>query len=166
MEESSNLIRSTFDNASGLDIYQIKKTDTVINSGQRGKQWSVVSKLGKNNFSFITILHPYKGYDNRIDEDSSSPKIKGWEINSSKWKIEGNESTSLSKGNEILFFAIENAVIGEVYIEFSEASDVFIQLKEKQLIIKSLNEKNIQVSFKNEKRILLKSGAEITFDVE
>ncbi|MEP1487640.1 MAG: heparinase II/III family protein [Algibacter sp.] len=166
LEASPNLIRSTFDNASGLDIYQIKKIDTVTTSGQRGKQWSVVSKLGKKNFSFITVLYPYKGYDNRLDEDSSSPKIKGWELNDIKWNLEGDESTSLSKGNETLFFEIEKVVIEGVNIEFSEAADVFIKLKGKQLIIKSLKEKDIHVSFKNEKPMLLKPGEVINYEVE
>lgn len=166
LEESPNLIRSTFDNASGLDIYQIKKVDTVTTSGQRGKQWSIVSKKNQTHFSFITILYPYMGYSNRIDEDSDALQFKDWILNDSKWKLEGEDNVSLSKGNESLFFSVKNLELSPIKIRFSIAADVFIKLKDNQLTIQSLNEKDVQVLFKNKTSILLKPGEEITYEIE
>ncbi|MDO5970341.1 heparinase II/III family protein [Flavivirga aquimarina] len=148
LEASPNLIRSTFDNASGLDIYQINKADTVTTSGQRGKQWSVVSKKDQTNFSFITILYPYKGYSNRIDEDKESPGLKGWKLNASKWKKEGEESISFSKNEASLFFSVKQLQLKDIDIKFSNAIDVFIKLGNNKLAIQSLSDKNIQMSIK------------------
>lgn len=166
LEESPNLIRSTFDNASGLDIYQIKKADTVISSGARGKQWSVISKKNQTDFSFITILYPYKDYDNRIDETVNSPKFKGWELNNSEWKTKGNDTVSLSKGEEELFFSVDELELNDIKIEFSEASDVYIKRNGNQIGIQSLNEKDIQVSFKNDKMMTLKPSEKVSFAIK
>lgn len=166
LEESPNLIRSTFDNASGLDIFQIKKTDTVVNSGARGKQWSVVSKKNQTNFSFITVLYPYKDYDNRVDETVSTPKFKGWELNNSEWTTKGKDAVSLSKGEEELFFSVNELKLSDIKIEFSEASDVYIKRNDNQIDIQSLNEKEIQMSFKNDKMLTLKPSGKLSFKIK
>ncbi|ALJ06861.1 heparinase [Pseudalgibacter alginicilyticus] len=166
LEEGANLIRSTFDNASGLDIFQICETDSVFSSGQRGKQWSVITKRRKKAFNFITVLYPYKGYSNRIDETSNEPKIKGWEINNSKLKLSGNNVSSLSKQDESLCFSVKKIEYNEILIEFSEVSDVYILFKDDSFVIQSLHDKNIQVLFKNSKfikSIPLKPGEILTY---
>jgi len=144
-EESPNLIRSTFDNASGLDIYQIKKVDTIVSSGRRGKQWSVVSKNEQNDFSFITALYPYKGYSNRIDEEKEKIEINGWVLNHSQWSVKGDKSTSLSKGNKSVFFSVKQLKLNDINIEFSNVSDVFLKLNNNKLEIQSLSGRAIQI---------------------
>lgn len=165
-EKSPDLIRSTFDDASGLDIYQINKTDAVATSGQRGKQWSVVSKKGEKTFSFITVLYPYKGYDNRIDEDNANPEIKDWNLNASNWKLHGNGAVSFSKGSESVFFSVKKIENSIIEIEFSEVADVFIKLNGKTLSIQSLSVNDIHVSFEGRTSILLRPGQKIVHNVE
>jgi hypothetical protein len=166
LEEGSNLLRSTFDNASGLDIYQFNTTDTVKSSGQRGKQWSIVSKKGNSNFSFLTVLYPYKGYDNRIDENTKSPSFKNWHVNSSDWKTDNAKSTSLTKGNKSLFFFVQNLKQKGIEISFSETSDVYISLEGKNLTIQSLNKTEVTVLLNNNTKLLLKPGEIIKYVIE
>jgi hypothetical protein len=168
-EEAPNLIRSTFDDASGLDIYQIRKTDIVESSGKRGKQWSVVSKNNQKDFNFITILYPYKGYDNRIDEDSDKPKFKDWELNNSDWKMEGVKPVSLSKENKSLFFSVSKLELNTMIISFSEVSDMFLKFDGNHFSVQSLNEKEMKISFKNNKTLktlILRPGETIEYKIE
>ncbi|GAA4951854.1 hypothetical protein GCM10023314_26630 [Algibacter agarivorans] len=160
-EEAPNLIRSTFEDASGLDIFQLIAIDTVSNSGQRGKGWSVVSKKAQTNFSFITVLYPYKGYSNRIDEGRLNPDLKGWEINTSKWGAKGKEPITLSKGNESIFFLVNELEFEGLKIKFSSLADVFVKMNEKEVIIQSLSDKEMQVTVGIKKEKTLKPGESI-----
>ncbi|WP_142786384.1 heparinase II/III family protein [Changchengzhania lutea] len=146
LEKSPNLIRSTFDNAEGLDIYQLITTDEVASSGQRGKGWSVVSKKDQTNFSFITALYPYKGYSNRIEEGRENPDLKDWKLNASIWKITGEQSASLTKEYAQMFFSVKQLQLNEINIEFSDVSDVFLKLNDDKLMIQSLSDEIIHIS--------------------
>ena len=136
LENSPNLLRSSFQNSAGLDIYQLNKVDTVSTNGARGKQWSTTSKKGKKDFNFITLLSPFSKYDERIDEENSSPKIKDWKINSSELK--SNASQTLSKNNKHFLFGVSEATLQGKKIRFSEKTDVFINIKDIKISIQSL----------------------------
>ncbi|WP_158974033.1 heparinase II/III family protein [Cellulophaga sp. L1A9] len=169
LEESPNLIRSTFDTASGLDIYQLKKTDTVTTSGTRGKQWAVVTKRDQNVFSFITILCPYQGYANRIDEEKDKPDFKGWVLNDSFWTIDGTKPSSLSKESKTLLFSVRKLAFENIKLEFTQASDVVVILKDNLLTVQSIGEKESQLSFRNKstkKNMTLKPGETVAFSLK
>ena len=169
LEESPNLIRSTFDNASGLDIYQLNNIDEVSNSGQRGKGWSVVSKNDQDNFSFITVLYPYKGYSNRIDEDNKTPEINGWQLNKSKWKMEGLQNVSLTQRDKCVFFSVNRLELDNVSIRFNQEADVFIKLIGNNLSIQSLSVHELDVSIKGvleNENVKLYSGNKINLTIK
>ncbi len=125
-EHASNLIRTTFDDGSGLDIYQLHKTDEVKTDGTRGKEWSVVSKTGKENFSFITIIYPFDKFDKRIDEENPIPQLKGWKINDSKWNSDNADTVSLTKGDSSIFFSVKTLEFENTKIEFEDYVDVMV----------------------------------------
>lgn len=157
LENSPNLIRSTFDDATGLDIYQLNVVDTVENSGARGKQWSVILKKQEGNFSFLTVIFPYKGFDNRIDELSKSPNFKGWNLNNSDFKIEGKNAVLLSKDNTVLIFSASEIIYKNIKIESSTPLDVSIKIENNKLIIESINIENTYISIQESKNILVNS---------
>ena len=126
-ENGSNLLRATAPDASGHDILQLYATDTVITSGSRGKNWSQVSKLNKKNFSFLTLIYPYKGYDNRIDETSETLNLNEWNINASLSKIQNAGYTSISKENTAYFFNANNILFKELSVRTSKNADFIIQ---------------------------------------
>lgn len=168
LEDAPNLIHSTFDNASGLDIYQIKKADTVLTSGKHGKQWSVVAKRNQSNFSFITILYPYKGYS-KIISYGDSLKFKSWVLNNSEWKAEGAEPVSLSKKDKSVFFSVTKLSLNDIKLGFSNVADVFVTYKDHLLTVQSIGEKETQVSFKNktlQKNAILKPGDTVEYEIK
>ena len=168
-EHAPNLLRSTFDDGSGLDIFQLVKSDNVNTSGQRGKEWSVVSKNNESGFSFITIIHPFSTFDKRIDEDSEKPNLKGWKLNESDWKTGSKKASSLTKGDASIFFSVQKLELDKFKIEFLETVDVFLKLKDNKLVIQSLNEKAIQTLFtQGETQItkILKPGDHFTYEIK
>jgi hypothetical protein len=150
-DESPNLIRSTFDNASGLDIYQINEADFVKSYGKRGKQWSVTSKKNQTNFSFITVLYPYKGYSNRIDEMDKSPKFKGWKLNNTEWKIGRDNPISLTKKDKSLFFSVSTLELNNVKIDLSKKADIFSKEENNELIIQLISDEAVLIDIMNTK---------------
>tara|TARA_R110001583_G_scaffold23950_1_gene87790 strand:- start:2003 stop:3859 length:1857 start_codon:yes stop_codon:yes gene_type:complete len=140
LENQPNLIRATFDDATGFDIFQLNKIDEVTNSGTRGKQWSVVSKNKVNEFSFITVLYPYSGYDNRINELEAVPNLKGWKLNKLTFEVVGEQATSLSKDVNSFIFNVEELKINKLNIKFSSEADVYIQIDNGLILIQSIGD--------------------------
>ncbi len=97
LENKPDLIRATFDDGAGFDIFQLKKIDEAVGSGTRGKQWTIVSKIVEGDFSFITVLFPYQGFDNRINELQNQPVLKGWKLNASTWISDNENSISIDE---------------------------------------------------------------------
>ncbi|AXT51715.1 heparinase [Aquimarina sp. BL5] len=159
-ENTPDLLRSSFDDGSGCDIFQLREVDTVISSGARGKQWSVVSKNDHNTFSFITLVYPFSRYSDRIDESLTTPKIKDWILNTSPWNAKGPNVISLSNKDSSLFFDAEQLSLQNIEITFSEVIDVFVKKTSKELIIQSIDDQEIQINISGVKKQLL--NGEIT----
>nr|WP_299073732.1 heparinase II/III family protein [uncultured Allomuricauda sp.] len=162
-EEGPNLIRSTFNDASGSDILQLNPADKVESSGARGKQWSVVSKENQKNFSFVTVIYPYRGYSNRIDETNENLSVGDWSVNSKNWELEGKNPITLSKANAAYCFNISKITKDELQIEFNEIGDVYINIKSNGLTISNIGDKAISIlsasfEIEKEKRILKPGG--------
>ena len=62
-ETGPHLLRSSFADAVGCDILQLKAVDTATSSGARGKNWTVIAKNNQKEFSFLSLVFPYKGYN-------------------------------------------------------------------------------------------------------
>ncbi len=144
-EQQPNLIRSTFDDASGCDIFQLRKINEAVSAGTRGKQWTVVSKNDEREFNFVTIIFPYKGYANRINEENENPNLKGWQINQSEWKIEGNEPISISNNGESFFFGVTKLNYKKVIIELAKATDLYVAMKNGKLTIQLIGDNAVEV---------------------
>lgn len=138
-KHSPDLLRSTFENGSGLDIFQLQKVDKVKTNGARGKEWSVVSKTNQKDFQFITILYPFSTYDKRIDEDATVKQFSGWTFNNSKWKINDIGAVSLTKGDASIFFSVKTMEFNDTKIEFNEEVDVYINFENEDLKLQLLN---------------------------
>ena len=148
-ENGPNLLRSSFDDGSGLDILQLHTVDSVQTDGARGKQWSVVSKNSDKSFSFISVIFPFKTYDKRIDETLTVPALKGWTLNQSNWKTNNKQSVSLTKAETSLLFSVQTITDKQVSISFSKTSDVYITRNNNtitiQLLSQPYNDLNMQV---------------------
>jgi hypothetical protein len=125
-ENAPDLIRSTFNDGSGLDIYQLYKTDEVNTDGKRGKEWSIISKKNVSDFSFITIVFPFDKFDKRINEEKESPDLKGWKLNDSKWVSDNKSAISLTKAGTSIFFSVKTLQFEETKIVFEDVVDVIV----------------------------------------
>lgn len=135
-EKSTNLLRASFQNGTGLDIYQLHKIDTVFTDGTRGKQWNVVTKNEEKDFNFITILHPFSKYDNRIEETKESPTIKGWQVNASNFKTDALKT--ISKNGKVFLFGVQKITLKNTVLELSEKADIFIEVTADKIKLQSL----------------------------
>jgi hypothetical protein len=152
-ELGPEMIRSTYDDATGCDIYQLKGVDKVTKDGSRGKEWSIVSKEGQKDFEFITAVFPYKGYDNRIDESVQNLSIGGWELISTDWMIEGDDPVIVAKDEEAYFFNVSKISKGSINIQFTSPSDVHISQKDGELILLLLDVEMQEVDFRGMERL-------------
>lgn len=171
-ENGPNLIRSTFADGSGCDIFQLRSIDAFAQDGARGKEWAVVSKKSVPAFSFISVIYPFATFDKRIDEEFNS-KIGTWELNNSKWKAEGSEVVSITNKEASVFFSARKLLLKDISIEFSMNTDVYVALINDQLIIQSLSEKDFQTKISTlkdgksiSKTILLKPGDHFSYSVD
>ncbi|MGJ8548959.1 heparinase II/III family protein [Winogradskyella wichelsiae] len=156
LENEPDLLRSSFQNGSGLDIYQLNSIDRIVTGGSRGKEWSIATKSNKENFQFITLLFPFETYDTRINETKASKSFKGWKLNDSKWDIEGDHSISLTKNNYAIFFNVKQLVFKNTTLSFETLTDVWID-DENELNIIPLKDREITVTIiKSENKKIIK----------
>ena len=144
-ELQPDLLRATFDDATGCDILQLRPIDKTTHAGTRGKHWSIASKSGVNKFNFITVIFPYAGYSHRIDEDVKNAPLKGWHRNQSDWELAGAQPVSLSKKDESFFFDVLRLKKEGIGIEFSETTDAYVLLKDGKLKIQLVGDKAVEV---------------------
>lgn len=169
-EESPNLLRATFPDASGLDIYQLQPLDAVTSSGKRGKEWNVVSKKNITNFNFITVIFPYKGYSNRIDELSTEVSLKDWKVNQSSYASSDKNIISIRNNKKEYLFNVKQFSSKNISIQLSDISDLFIENTKEKLILYSLATKSITVDVKEltdkkrTKQVILSPGEFLEFD--
>jgi hypothetical protein len=174
-ELAPKLIRSVFSDASGCDIFQLNTVDHFTVGSTRGKQRTIISKTREAASQFITIVFPFKGYDQRINELAENPTLKGWETNELSFRAAGEKITSLSKGNKAFLFNTTEIKINGVEIKFSVAADVFIQFGNDEISIYSLGDTEMTIEVfgaqhtKNQnmdfgKKIAFKPGGLLQFE--
>lgn len=123
--QEKSLIRSTFNDGSGLDIYQLTATDKVSMDGTQGKQWSVFVKEDQTEFSYITVLYPFSSYDKCLNTDSKDFKIGGWEIDNSGSVATGANLRSLSKQGKHYLFNVEEIRLNDEVFSFEKPVDLY-----------------------------------------
>lgn len=138
-ENGADLLRATAPDASGHDILQLITTDSVYSAGTRGKQWSIVSKYAQDNYSFITIIFPYKGYSNRLDEDADELTISEWEVNGKDWQTGGSTPVSLSSSGGSYFFNTTEVKSSDLTLRSDEEVDLFIKKSNNQVMVHSIS---------------------------
>jgi len=156
LENAPNLLRATFDNGSGLDIYQLNRVDEIKKDGARGKEWSVVTKIGNSEFSFLTILLPFSKFDERINEEEEVKSIMGWDVIKSISKSK-TQSYEFNKGTiKIAFDALE-IKIGGHNLEFESPSDVVVISENNELWLQNIQSTNLYLNLRGSK-IKIKPG--------
>jgi len=73
---NNKLLRSTFPNGSGLEIFQLSNNNYSINTGNaRGKSNSIISFKSYNDNRFLTVLHPFDHFERRMVDDNEDEML-------------------------------------------------------------------------------------------
>lgn len=145
-EEGPNLIRATFPDASGVDIFQLKAIDRGVQAGARGKEWMTLSKIGESDFSFITAVFPYRGYESRIDETRDQRILNGWHVNNTTWDFASAQVISLTRGQEAYVFDVQQAMYEDLEIKTSNPTDLYVKVEEEKLTIRVIGKESVVLS--------------------
>ncbi|MEQ9298151.1 MAG: heparinase II/III family protein [Cyclobacteriaceae bacterium] len=137
-QNGPDLLRATAPDATGHDILQLINTDAVTSDGARGKEWSIVSKTNEEDFSFLTVIYPYSGYSNRLDEGALEAVVKDWDINTSSWEAVGQNATTLSSNEMTFAFNMNRLESEELIIQSPKETDLFIKTEGRQISIQSI----------------------------
>ena len=156
-----NLLRATFPDATGLDIYQLVGVDKNETSGSRGKEWIVVNKDSQTNFSFLTLLYPYDSFDNRINEDSKSPSFYGWKQNKLPFEATGNQMNSVSMEDKAFVFNVKSITINKMTIDFAAETDVYVRQSKEGVLLYGIGITDVAVTIKG-KTTTLKPGSQLS----
>ena len=151
---NKRLLESSFQNGSGLDIYQLNNADFLFNQNSvRGKGSTIISSVAKNDFSFATLLFPFKSYEDRIifKKDNSNVKMRNWEIY--KTHYESNEleikgKSIIADEKLIISLATKRIKSASFVMTSNEDLDLLITYTKKQTKILSLNSLNKEINFK------------------
>ncbi|MRX65504.1 heparinase II/III family protein [Maribacter luteus] len=172
-ELAPKILRASFPDATGCDILQLNEVDTVMTSGARGKNWTVVSKVKDGDFNFLTIIFPYKGYSNRIDETKQQVLLNDWLVNEGKWQLEGSGSNVIHKGGEAFLFGIREVKSDQFALRATPETDLFVSLQGNKLEVRLLGDSKATLTFnkgkknkKNETTVELVPGGQCFFDLD
>jgi len=144
-ELAPKLIRSVFNDASGCDIFQLRNVDDFTTGSKRGKQQTIISKLNEKETQFITVVFPYKGYDQRINELAENLVLKGWKVNDVSFQATGDKISSLSKEGKAFLFNVKEILVNGIKINFSLEADVFVQIDNDIILVHSLGDTELVV---------------------
>lgn len=125
VNEDNSMLRSTFANGSGFDIYQLTKADQVDQDGTQGKGWSIFVKEDQTHFSFITILYPYATYSGSLNPEKKDFNIAGWVIDKPGIVVNGGNMRTLSKNGKHYLFNVESIQIGDQKFSFGGPTDLY-----------------------------------------
>ncbi len=156
-ENAPDLLRAVAPDASGHDILQLHATASVSSDGARGKEWSVVSSAPQKNFTFLSIIYPYSGYNNRLDETEKTKRIKDWVVQQTQGGKDELRTTSLHSPQGVYVFNMREWDNEDFHLQSEAATDVFLKKEGKQWVLYSLG------THKSNLRVTLKaSGKKIT----
>ncbi|MFK7923681.1 MAG: heparinase II/III family protein [Bacteroidia bacterium] len=155
-ESGPRLIRASFADASGLDILQLNQVDKAYRSGSRGKTQTVIAGPEQNDFHFLTVIFPYRGYLNRIDESEELIKLLDWQLNQSSWALGGNDPSILSKNEENYCFGVDELHREKLRIQISQETDLYIRSTADKLIIQLLGDTKVSVTVINNNKTVVK----------
>ncbi|WP_298367472.1 heparinase II/III family protein [uncultured Lutibacter sp.] len=145
LEHQPNLLRSTFENGSGLDIYQLNFIDAIKVDGARGKEWVIVEKKNQQDFSFLTILYPFTTYDKRIDEEELNPTFLNWKQIKGVKEFKGENLVVLNKVDQYFAFSVSELNINNYIEKFKIPVDLYVEKNGKQLKVQLLSDKSVEI---------------------
>ncbi|MHA7941520.1 heparinase II/III family protein [Formosa sp. 3Alg 14/1] len=166
-ELGSDLIRASFPDAVGSDIFQLNSTDTAETSGANGKNWTVITKEKQQNFDFLTVILPYQGYNNGIDNTQKEITLKSWKVLTFPWGTNGDDTTLLAVNGACFAFGIKEMSLKGITVDTSVETDLYLSEKDNKLHVRLLGDKatTIIVNKNDSLKATLKPGESHIFNI-
>lgn len=166
-ENNNKLLRSTFQNGSGLDIYQLNDEKySIAKSDARGKGSTVISSNSDKNFSFLTLLSPFKHFDNRlnINENNELEKFSIWKNYKNYFQNDEIEITAnhilINKSTSIVF-GISSLQLNTLNVSFTNGADILLRTTNNSVEIISINNSSQKMKFSSNVKLVINSKIEL-----
>ncbi|MBU0476253.1 MAG: heparinase II/III family protein [Bacteroidetes bacterium] len=166
-ENNNRLLRSTFQNGSGLDIYQLDTHNYSIDkSNTRGKGSAIVSAISVNDFSFNTLLYPFSNFGERliISKEDEVEKIGNWKNYKQKYidsEIAVNANQIITKDSSLINMRVSSIQVGDLIMSFPNKSDNLLIRESGYLKLISLNNSSQLIEFSSEAKLIINDKNEV-----
>ncbi len=166
VETENVFIRSVFSDGGGLEIIQLNEpVNTIYKTSLRGKGRTVFEKEVEGNTGFVTLLHPYAGFDKRIDEDFfADKKLDSWIFSSGQnlpETIITDADQIIYKDDHYLLLGLSKLEIhGKSVINQAADSDLWVVINDTEINVRNCGINKMSVS-DNKKKTELKPGNSI-----
>ena len=145
--ENNHHLRSTFSNSSGLEIIQLKDDDYKINSdGWHGKQNFVFNVSKKNNYSFTTLLYPFKYFGYIINDETQNDSLSffNWTIlKHIDQKFSDAKFIVSNNGNLKIFIDAKFITLNNHKLMFDKSSTFYVKQKNENFEITLLGKDSV-----------------------
>jgi hypothetical protein len=156
-ENKNTHIRSTFQNGAGLDIVQLSlNSDRILKDSFRGKGSSAFITTKKNNFTFETLLYPFKNFETRIvNSQQESLKLSNWTLvrtgnRKTEIKMENKLISDpgfyLQNGDKFILTGISYLTIKNSTLKFNKSADIYITRNENNFLLRFVIGSEIEAS--------------------
>lgn len=156
-ENNNTHIRSTFQNGAGLDIVQLSRnSDRILKDTFRGKGSSAFITTEKYNFTFETLLYPFKNFETRIiNSQQESLKLSNWTIvrtGNRKTEIErenkliSDPGFYLQNGDKFILTGISYLTIKESTLKFDKPANIYLFILDNKFSFRLMNGNQIKVN--------------------
>ena len=150
-EAAPFLVQSNQDDGSGLDLLQLGSSISSVHlGGTNGKNRVTYQSSPSKGHEYVSIIRPYKNYQDRIHEESSKTEMNlgEWTVFKQKASLENLDFHSdyiLVNKQQILLLGMNKVELADEVFTSATPVDLLLTLTGSELTIKSLEGKKIEL---------------------
>jgi hypothetical protein len=171
VEMENVFIRSVFFDGGGMEIIQLTEpASKIYKATLRGKGRSIFEKEFEGNTGFITLLHPYVDFDDRIDKDFFVNKeLDSWRFSDGRnlpETISADADQIIYKDEYFLLLGLSNLELyGTRILNQTVDSDLWVVIKDSEINVRNCGINNVTV-LDNKKATVLEPGNSILVKIQ
>lgn len=168
LEDAPALARANFGDATGLDILQLEPIERTTLGGNNGKNRIVYHTKPAKNYTFLTVLRPYKGFSNRIE--ATAKELGDWQVFAGNYTSKNTSIKAahvLARGEEFVLFNCQSINVAGQILTLDTPQDLRLNVEGGTLQISSLSadEVILTASGKAQKKYTLPSAGILKVDL-
>ncbi len=149
VEKEGKHIRSVFPNGAGLEIIQLgNAAEKISKASARGKGRSVFEKTFQDETSWITLLFPFKDFEERlVVEDYNQFKVRDWNIVSAKNSpVDTDAEKIIYSQGDFLLLGTTALMMGDKGVSVSSKCDLWVEVNPGELKITNIGVKEVEIN--------------------